>query len=565
MHNSIPYIQNQGGAKIEKHEEIEEEFLNHFAQVHREPEGDKCPAIERITNNVPRLIMEENNELHLLSILSQEVDEAMSQLKEGKSPGPDAFTTTFFHTFWELIKQEVWKIVEESRDIRWLLPSLNTTFIALIPKEEDSITPDKYRSIALCNVIYKVISKVIANRLKPLFPLLISPEQSVYVEGRQIMDGILLMHEIIHSLKHTKQAGMLLKLDLSTAFDKLSLTYIQKMLTAFGFFSMWVRWIMSLITSTQFSILVNGIPSRPFKPSRGISAEVGFKKIRNLQRGFLWGSSATNHKWALVKWATVCTPKDKGGIGLRDPKHSNSIMSAKIWWQCVTNPEKPWVKLWTAKYANNRPPEELIRQEQQQEKIQQYWMQETQHGFRQWKQGNQLIYNTNLQDAEQLEMELRKRNISYDKGNDILRWGYQPKGTFTPSEAYKIVSNISTPSDPIWRKIWELDSWPKVSYFLWLEDLPSLHNEKSILDNWQLHLPQELQKNGPAKSSNIKKGKWNAPPKHSYKLNFDGASKGNPGIAGFGGILRNHEGTPMQIYFGNIGWDTNNSAELEVL
>lgn len=64
-----------------------------------------------------------------------------------------------------------------------MLPSLNSTFIALIPKEEDSITPDKYRLIALCNVIYKVISKVIANRLKPLLPLLISPEQSGYVEG----------------------------------------------------------------------------------------------------------------------------------------------------------------------------------------------------------------------------------------------------------------------------------------------------------------------------------------------------------------------------------------------
>lgn len=80
-----------------------------------------------------------------------------------------------------------------------------------------------------------------------------------------------------------------------------------------------------------------------------------------------------------------------------------------------------------------------------------------------------------------------------------------------------------------------------------------------------MHIPPELQKNGQAKSSSINKGKWKAPPKHSYKLNFDGASKGNPGAAGFGGIIRNHEGTPMQIYFGNMGWDTNNSAELEGL
>jgi len=112
--------------------------------------------------------------------------------------------------------------------------------------------------------------KVIANRLKPLLPLLISSEQSSYVEGRQILDGIILTHEVIHSLKHHKQAGMILKLDLSKAFDKLSWTYMKKMLNAYGFSPMWVRWIMSLISSTFFSILVNRIPSKPFSPSRGI-------------------------------------------------------------------------------------------------------------------------------------------------------------------------------------------------------------------------------------------------------------------------------------------------------
>jgi len=94
--------------------------------------------------------------------------------------------------------------VEESCTLHWLLPSLNSTFIALVPKEESTSTPDKFRPIALFNVIYKVISKVIANRLKPLLPLLISPEQSGYLEGRQILDGIILKHEIIHSLKHSK-------------------------------------------------------------------------------------------------------------------------------------------------------------------------------------------------------------------------------------------------------------------------------------------------------------------------------------------------------------------------
>ena len=145
--------------------------------------------------------------------------------------------------------------------MHWLLPSLNATFIALIPKEEESCTPDKFRPIALCNIIYKIISKVIANRLKPLLPLLISQEQAGYVEGRQILDGIILTHEVIHSLKTTKQAGMMLKIDLSKAFDRLSWTYIQKVLFAFGFSPTWIRWVHNLISSAFFSILINGIPS----------------------------------------------------------------------------------------------------------------------------------------------------------------------------------------------------------------------------------------------------------------------------------------------------------------
>jgi len=181
-----------------------------------------------------------------------------------------AFHRFFFHKFWDLIKFEVWQVVEESRTLRWLYPGLNATFIALIPKGEDSITPDKYRPIALCNLIYKIISKVIATRLKPLLPLIISPEQSGYVEGRQITDGIILTHEIIHSLKQTKKPGMLLKLDLSKAFDSLSWVYIQKILLAFGFAHTWVRWIYNLLSSAFFFVLINGIPSATFRPSRVI-------------------------------------------------------------------------------------------------------------------------------------------------------------------------------------------------------------------------------------------------------------------------------------------------------
>eukprot|EP00253_Pinus_taeda_P008343 PITA_08343 len=227
MINYITHIKNEQGDKIETHEGIEEEFLNYFKKAHQEPNIDKMPAINKLLKKIPRIITEEHNSLLIKPISLQEVKEAVKNLKEGKVPGPDGFTSNFLHKFWDLIKDEIWHVVEESRALRWLYPGLNATFIALIPKGEDSNTPDKYRPIALCNIIYKITSKVIATRLKPLLPLIISPEQSGYVEGRQIMDRIILTHEIIHSLKQTKKPVF-------------------------------------------FSMLINGIPSATYRPSRGI-------------------------------------------------------------------------------------------------------------------------------------------------------------------------------------------------------------------------------------------------------------------------------------------------------
>eukprot|EP00253_Pinus_taeda_P031538 PITA_31538 len=178
MINCITHIKNEQGDKIETHEGIEEEFLRYFKKAHQEPNIDRMPAINKILKNITRIITEEHSSLLIQPINLQEVEEVVQHLKEGKASGPDGFTSNFFHKFLDLIKTEVWKVVEESRALRWMYPGLNATFIALIPKVEDSNTPDKYRPIDLCNIIYKITSKVIATKLKPLLPLIISPEQS---------------------------------------------------------------------------------------------------------------------------------------------------------------------------------------------------------------------------------------------------------------------------------------------------------------------------------------------------------------------------------------------------
>lgn len=96
------------------------------------------------------------------------------------------------------------------------------------------MTLDGFKPIALCSVVYKIITKVVANRLKPLLPSLILDEQMGYVEGRQILSNIIQAHEVVHLLKSNRQSGMIIQLDLVEAYNKLSWSYIGEILTAYS-------------------------------------------------------------------------------------------------------------------------------------------------------------------------------------------------------------------------------------------------------------------------------------------------------------------------------------------
>ena len=140
-------------------------------------------------------------------------------MPRNKAPGPDGFTIEFFKASWSFMSQDILEVVEESRRNQTVYPTLNATFLTLIPKQENSNTLVGFRPISLCNVIYKILSTIMVNRLKPLLPRLIAPKQTGFVKGRQILDEIVTAQEAIHSLKTLKSKGMLIKLELSKAYD----------------------------------------------------------------------------------------------------------------------------------------------------------------------------------------------------------------------------------------------------------------------------------------------------------------------------------------------------------
>ena len=269
-HNKISSIKDEGGNLLHSREEIAAVLVQHFCGIAQESFSDKEQSIRVISRHIPKLVSNEDN-LNLNSPISEEeISEVLKEIQNGKAPGPDGFNVDFFKACWNIVKQDVLNVVEDSRRDKTILKALNNTFIALIPKQDSALTPDRFRPIALCNVVYKIISKVVASRLKPLLPTLVSGEQSGYVEGRQILDNIIQDHEVLHSLTSKRKDGMIMQLDIAKTYDKLNWNYIRKVLMAFGFDHNWIRWVMALVTSPSFSILVNGSPSETFIPSRGL-------------------------------------------------------------------------------------------------------------------------------------------------------------------------------------------------------------------------------------------------------------------------------------------------------
>ena len=144
-----------------------------------------------------------------------------------------------------------------------ILKSINHTSITLIPKVKNQERVSEFIPISLCNVIYKVVSKVIANRLKPFLNSIISETQSAFIVDKLITDNVLIAFESLHHMKTccSRNTGfMALKLDMSKAYDRLEWVVLEKILLKMGFQNSWVSLIMECITTVSYSILVNGEP-----------------------------------------------------------------------------------------------------------------------------------------------------------------------------------------------------------------------------------------------------------------------------------------------------------------
>ncbi|GKU94254.1 hypothetical protein SLEP1_g7776 [Rubroshorea leprosula] len=197
---------------------------------------------------------------------------AVKSMKSWKAPGPDGLHVGFFQKFWDLIKSKLCAEVRLAFSNGVMPDTWSQSLIALIPKIPNSEMVSQFRPIGLCNVVYKIVTKLIVLRLKNKIGNLISPFQASFISGRSGMDNVLILREMVHSFSKRKGrvGDMIVKLDLDKAYDRLEWGFIREALLFFNFPPSLIDLIMSCISSSVFAVIVNGGVGEQFHPSRGL-------------------------------------------------------------------------------------------------------------------------------------------------------------------------------------------------------------------------------------------------------------------------------------------------------
>lgn len=251
---------------VEDPKEIKLEAVRYFQAIFNEDQPYRATLGGVFTRTLPQeiaVMLEQPFE-------EEEIFAAINGCNNFKAPGPDGFNFSFIKKAWSFMKRDVLDFFKEFHSNARIASGINSSFLTLIPKLDGANSFKEFRPICMVGCIYKILSKVLANRLKPHLNLIIGESQAAFVGDKQILDGALIANEIIHSWKHNNKGGVLLKLDFEKAYDCVNWNFLLDLLSKMGCGEKWCKWMKECIESVSLSVLVNGSPSQEFKSYRGL-------------------------------------------------------------------------------------------------------------------------------------------------------------------------------------------------------------------------------------------------------------------------------------------------------
>jgi len=200
----------------------------------------------------------------------EEIKGAIMDMRVNSAPGPNGFSPVFFQKFWGTISGEIMGMFEDFWAGKLDIKRLNFGVITLVPKIKGANNIKQYRPICLLNVDFKCFTKVLTNRLVPIAQRVVGKNQTGFIKGRNILDGIVVLHEVIHELQSSNQTGLILKIDFEKAYDRVRWSFLEQVMERKAFPAKWIQWVMSTVRGGQVCINVNGERSSYFKTFRGL-------------------------------------------------------------------------------------------------------------------------------------------------------------------------------------------------------------------------------------------------------------------------------------------------------
>jgi len=263
--NHITALKVDGGW-VKSPSEVKRVVVEYFSKhVSRErwerPKLDGVPFDE---------VSPEENEKLVAPFLEEEIDRVVKDSDGSKSPGPDGFNFAFIKEFWYLLKGEV-RIMFDQFHANEVIPrGLLSYFVALIPKVSSPMEIKDFRPISLLGSLYKILSKVLAKRLSGVMDSIISKSQSAFIKGRHMVDGVLVINEVVDWAKKSNQQALILKVDFEKAYDSVDWGFLEYMMKRVGLSRKWIAWMKGCVFGDSMSVLVNGSPTVEINIEKGL-------------------------------------------------------------------------------------------------------------------------------------------------------------------------------------------------------------------------------------------------------------------------------------------------------
>ncbi|XP_024626603.1 uncharacterized protein [Medicago truncatula] len=263
--NAINFLYVEG-VSVDGVHNIRAAVFNHFASHFKVVEANRpaigCLPFRRLSYGEAGMLTK--------PFSPEEVKQAVWDCDSFKSPGPDGVNFGFNKEFWDILKDDFLRFMVEFHRNGKLTKGLNSTFIHLIPKVNSPQRLNDFRPISLVGCLYKVLAKVLANRLKSVLGSVVSESQSAFIKGKQILDGILIANEAVVEAKRLNKELLLFKVDFKKAYDSVDLRYLDSVMASMNFPTIWRKWISKCVGTATTSVLVNGCPTEEFPIERGL-------------------------------------------------------------------------------------------------------------------------------------------------------------------------------------------------------------------------------------------------------------------------------------------------------